>query len=102
MDASPRRHTARLAMKWRPPVLKHYILQALRSFWRFRVTAIVNLLGLSLALVCFIATYLFLDTLTKSGDSQFKLADRTWALTQELWTSPTSRMIPAFPMVAPG
>ena len=83
-------------------MLKHYILQALRSFWRFRVTALVNLLGLSLALVCFVATYLFLDNLTKSGDSQFKLADRTWAVTQELWSSPTSRMIAAFPLAAPG
>jgi putative ABC transport system permease protein len=83
-------------------VLKHYILQALRSFWRFRVTALVNLLGLTLALVCFIATYLFLETLTKSGDSQFKLANRTWVITQELWSSPTNRMIAGFPMASPG
>ncbi len=44
-------------------MLKHYITNALRSFWRFRVTALVNLAGLTLALVCFIATYLFLDAL---------------------------------------
>ena len=42
-------------------MLSHYIVQALRSFWRFRVTAAVNLLGLVLAVVCFIATYLYLD-----------------------------------------
>jgi putative ABC transport system permease protein len=83
-------------------VLKHYITQALRSFWRFKVTALVNLFGLSLALVCFIVTYLFIDSLVKSGDSEFKNAGRTYALTQELWTTPTSRMIPAFPMAAPG
>ena len=83
-------------------MLKHYITQALRSFWRFRVTALVNLVGLSLALVCFIATYLFLDSLLKGGDGEFKNASRIYALTQELWTSPTSRMIPAFPQVAPG
>jgi putative ABC transport system permease protein len=83
-------------------VLKHYLTQALRSFWRFRVTALVNLIGLSLALVCFIATYLFLDSLLKGGDGEFKNAKRIYALTQELWTSPTSRMIPAFPMAAPG
>ena len=83
-------------------MLKHYIIQALRSFWRFRVTALVNLVGLSLALVCFIATYLFLDSLLKGGDGEFKNASRIYALTQELWTTPTSRMIPAFPMAAPG
>jgi putative ABC transport system permease protein len=83
-------------------VLKHYIIQALRSFWRFRVTAVVNLLGLSLALVCFIATYLFLDSLLRNGDRQFSKAQRTYALTEELWTTPTNRMIPAFPESDPG
>jgi len=82
-------------------VLKHYITQALRSFWRFKVTALVNLLGLSLALVCFIATYLFLDSLLQTGDREFKNASRTYVLTQELWTTPTNRMIPAFPQVGP-
>jgi putative ABC transport system permease protein len=81
-------------------VLEHYITQALRSFWRFRVTALVNLLGLSLALVCFIATYLFLDSMLQTGDRAFKNASRTYVLTQELWTTPTNRMIPAFPQVA--
>jgi putative ABC transport system permease protein len=80
-------------------VLKHYITQALRSFWRFRVTALVNLFGLSLALVCFVATYLFLDTVLQTGDRAFKNASRTYVLTQELWTTPTNRMIPAFPQV---
>ena len=82
-------------------MLEHYITQALRSFWRFRVTALVNLLGLSLALVCFIATYLFLDSVLQTGDRAFKNASRTYALTQELWTTPTNRMIPAFPQVGP-
>ena len=82
-------------------MLEHYITQALRSFWRFRVTALVNLLGLSLALVCFIATYLFLDSVLQSGDRAFKNASRTYVLTQELWTTPTNRMIPAFPQAAP-
>jgi putative ABC transport system permease protein len=82
-------------------MLKHYLTQALRSFWRFRVTALVNLAGLSLALVCFIATYLFLDSLLENADSQFKNAGRTYVLTEELWNTPTSRMIPAFPMSDP-
>jgi putative ABC transport system permease protein len=81
-------------------MLSHYIVQALRSFWRFRVTAAVNLLGLVLAVVCFIATYLYLDSLLRS-DSHFPKSDRTWVMTQELWTSPTSRMIPAFPTSGP-
>jgi len=83
-------------------VLKHYIVQALRSFWRFRATALVNLLGLALAIVCFVATYLFLDSLLRSGDTQFKNSGRTYALTEELWTTPTNKMIPAFPTVDPG
>lgn len=82
-------------------MLEHYITQALRSFWRFRVTALVNLFGLSLALVCFVATYLFVDSVLQSGDRAFRNASRTYVLTQELWTTPTNRMIPAFPQVAP-
>src|SRR5512139_3840737 len=81
-------------------MLSHYLVQALRSFWRFRVTAAVNLLGLVLAVVCFIATYLYLDSLLRS-DKHFPKADRTWVITQELWNSPTSRMIPAFPTSGP-
>jgi putative ABC transport system permease protein len=83
-------------------VLKHYLTNAIRSFWRFRVTALVNLAGLTLALVCFIATYLFLDALLRNGDEQFASADRTYVVTEELWTSPTERMIPAFPMASAG
>jgi putative ABC transport system permease protein len=83
-------------------VLKHYIINALRGFWRFKVTSLVNLLGLTLAIVCFIATYLFIDSLLRNGDLQFKNAGRTYALTEELWTTPTNKMIPAFPAVDPG
>jgi putative ABC transport system permease protein len=83
-------------------VLKHYITQALRSFWRFKITAIVNLAGLTVALVCFITTFLFLDGLTRNGDREYANSARTYVLTQELWTTPTNRMIPAFPQVAPG
>jgi putative ABC transport system permease protein len=83
-------------------MFEHYIIHTLRNFWRFKVTALVNLIGLALGLVCFIVTYLFLDSLLRSGDLQFKNATRTYALTQELWTTPTNRMIPAFAEVAPG
>ncbi len=81
-------------------MLSHYIVQALRSFWRFRVTAAVNLFGLVLAVVCFIASYLYLDSLLRS-DSHFPKSARTWVITQELWNTPTSRMIPAFPTSGP-
>jgi putative ABC transport system permease protein len=80
-------------------VLKHYVVTALRNFWRFRVTTTVNVVGLALGLVCFIATYVFLDGLLKS-DMQYPKAARIYAMTQEMWTSPTERMIPAFPQVA--
>jgi len=56
-------------------MLKHYITQALRSFWRFRVTAGVNLLGLVLAVVCFVASYLYIDSLVRS-DMHFPKASR--------------------------
>jgi putative ABC transport system permease protein len=81
-------------------MLNHYITQALRSFWRFRVTAAVNLLGLVLAVVCFIATYLYLDAMVRA-DKHFPKSARTWVITQELWNSPTSRMIPALPNSGP-
>jgi putative ABC transport system permease protein len=80
-------------------VLKHYVVTALRNFWRFRLTTTVNVVGLALGLVCFIATYVFLDGLLKS-DMQYPKAARVYAMTQEMWTSPTERMIPAFPQVA--
>ncbi len=76
-------------------MLEHYIVQALRSFWRFRVTAAVNLLGLVLAVVCFVATYLYLDSLVRS-DKHFPKAERTYVITQELWNF-GKRFIPAFP-----
>jgi putative ABC transport system permease protein len=76
-------------------MLKHYITQALRSFWRFRVTAGVNLLGLVLAVVCFVASYLYIDSLVRS-DMHFPKASRTYVLTQELWRN-GSKLIPAYP-----
>jgi putative ABC transport system permease protein len=81
-------------------VLKHYFVTALRNFWRFRVTTTVNVVGLALGLVCFIATYVFLDALLKS-DTHYPKAARIYAMTQEIWTTPTERMVPAFPNVAP-
>lgn len=76
-------------------MLRHYVTQALRSFWRFRVTAAVNLLGLVLAIVCFVATYLYLDSLART-DQHFPKAGRTYVITQELWNF-GKRFIPAFP-----
>jgi putative ABC transport system permease protein len=81
-------------------MLRHYITQALRSFWRFRVTAGVNLLGLVLAVVCFVATYLYIDSLVRS-DMHFPKAARTYVITQELRKSDGGKMIPAFPSTAP-
>jgi putative ABC transport system permease protein len=80
-------------------VLKHYFVTALRNFWRFRVTTTVNVVGLALGLMCFIATYVFLDGLLKS-DMHYPKSARIYAMTQELWTTPTERMVPAFPTAA--
>jgi putative ABC transport system permease protein len=80
-------------------MLRHFFVTALRNFWKFRLTTAVNILGLSLGLVCFIGTYVFLDGLTKS-DMHYAKAPRIHALTQELWLNPAERTIPAFPMAA--
>jgi putative ABC transport system permease protein len=80
-------------------MLKHYITQALRSFWRFRGTAGVNLLGLVLAVVCFVASYLYIDSLVRS-DQHFPKASRTYVLTQEVWRN-GSKFIPAYPSAGP-
>ena len=81
-------------------MFEHYLLQALRSFWRFRVTAGVNLLGLVLATVCFVATYLYIDSLVRS-DMRFPKASRTYVITTELWKTGGGKLIPAFPTAAP-
>jgi putative ABC transport system permease protein len=81
-------------------MLNHYITQALRSFLRFRVTAGVNLLGLVLSVVCFVATYLYIDSLVRS-DMHFPKAARTYVITQELRKSDGGKLIPAFPSAAP-
>src|SRR5882757_5944872 len=90
--ASSRKRNRR--RRWRA-MLKHYIIQALRSFWRFKVTAGVNLLGLVLAVVCFVASYLYIDSLVRS-DMHFANASRTYVITQEIWNN-GSKVIPAYP-----
>ena len=81
-------------------MLKHYITQALRSFWGFRVTAGVNLLGLVLAVVCFVASYLYIDSLVRS-DMHFPKASRTYLITQELWNTAGAKIVPAIPVAGP-
>jgi putative ABC transport system permease protein len=80
-------------------MLSHYVTQALRSFWRFRVTAFVNLLGLALAVVSFIAAYLYIDSLARA-DTHFPKASRIYAITQELLIGET-QMVPMIPQVGP-
>lgn len=80
-------------------MLKHYITLALRGFWRFRITAGINLLGLVLAVVCFIATYLYIDSILRS-DTQFAKSSRTWVITQELWRNGV-KIVPGYPAAGP-
>lgn len=77
-------------------MFKHYLVQALRGFWRFRVTTGVNLLGLVLAVVCFVATDLYVDSLVRT-DRHFPKSARTWLITQELWNAGGSKIVPGFP-----
>jgi putative ABC transport system permease protein len=81
-------------------MLKHYLVHALRTFWRFKLSTAVNIIGLSLGLVCFVASYVFIDSMRHS-DAHFPNASRIFVITEELWTSPTDRMIPAFPQASP-
>jgi putative ABC transport system permease protein len=80
-------------------MLRHYVIQALRSFWRFRVTTGVNLLGLVLAVVCFVGSYLYIDSLVRS-DMRFPKAGRTYVMTQEISVNGT-QVIPAYPSAGP-
>jgi putative ABC transport system permease protein len=80
-------------------MLRHYWIQALRNFNRHRLTTAVNLAGLSLALVCFVSTYVLLQSLLKS-DLHFPKGQRTLVITQELWFS-GNRTIAAFPTAGP-
>ena len=82
-------------------MLEHYFVTALRNFWLFRLTTAVNLLGLALGLVCFIVTYLYIDSLLKS-DMHYANASRIYVITEELWINPAERTIPAFPTAAAG
>jgi putative ABC transport system permease protein len=81
-------------------MLKHYLVHALRTFWRFKLTTAVNIIGLSLGLVCFVASFVFIDS-TRHSDAHFPKASRIYVITEEQWTSPTERMIPAFPQASP-
>jgi putative ABC transport system permease protein len=80
-------------------MFKHYVTQALRSFWRFKVTAAVNLLGLVLAVVSFIGAYIYIDSLARA-DMHFPKAARIYAVTQELLINDT-QMVPMIPQVGP-
>jgi putative ABC transport system permease protein len=80
-------------------MLRHYWTQALRNFNRHRVTTAVNLAGLSLALVCFVSTYVLLQSMTHT-DLHFAKAERTLVITQELWNR-DELMVPGFPQAAP-
>jgi putative ABC transport system permease protein len=80
-------------------MLSHYWTQALRNFNRHRLTTSVNLVGLSLALICFVSTYVLLQSILQT-DTHFPKANRTFVITQEMWNR-GDRMIPAFPQAAP-
>ncbi len=70
-------------------MLKHYLLSAIRSFYRFRTPFFINVLGLSSALFCTALIYLWVsdelavDTFHDKGDRLYKVmrkAPRSGAL----------------------
>jgi putative ABC transport system permease protein len=64
-------------------MLGHYVLTALRNFWRFRFSTLINVLGLALGLTCFLAAYGAVRYL-ESSDQHFANSDRTYVITQRL------------------
>ena len=57
----------------------HYLTSALRNFRRFWVRTLINVVGLSLGLACFMAAYMFLDYVA-SSDTQHSNSDRTYVV----------------------
>src|SRR4051812_29046980 len=56
-------------------MFSHYLTTALRNFWRNRISTTVNVLGLSIGLVCLISAFSFALLLTH-GDENFTKSDR--------------------------
>lgn len=64
-------------------MLSHYATVSARNLRKTPVSALVNVLTLSLGLVCFISTYAVVRHWTKV-DAQFAKADRTYVITSSL------------------
>ncbi len=63
-------------------MFNHYLTAALRNFRQSPYITSVNIIGLSLGLICFLSALGAVDYLRKS-DSQFENSDRIYAITRE-------------------
>jgi putative ABC transport system permease protein len=64
-------------------MFSHYLSTALRTLWRFRTTTTISIVGLALALGCFVAALGAVIYLS-SGESQTANADRILLVTEEM------------------
>jgi len=64
-------------------MFKHYLITALRSFRRQRLSTVISILGLAIGLTCFVATNSATGYL-QSGDQHFKNAPRTYAISERI------------------
>ena len=62
-------------------MFKHYLLTALRHCGRYRLTTALNVLGLSLGLVCFVAAYATVIYL-RSADRHYLNSDRIYMISE--------------------
>jgi putative ABC transport system permease protein len=74
-------------------MLKHYLLTALRHFRQHKLTTSINVVCLTIGLVCFLACYAMV-TYFSSGDKHYPNADRTYMIRWKVNAAPSAGMSP--------
>jgi putative ABC transport system permease protein len=64
-------------------VFRHYLITALRNFWRFRSATAVNLVCLALGLACVVLTYSTIAFVSRVDESLLR-SSRVWLMTVDL------------------
>ena len=74
-------------------MFKHYLTTALRHFRQHKVTTSINVVCLTIGLVCFLTCYAMV-TYFSSGDKHFPNADRTYMIRWQVNSAPSAGMSP--------
>jgi putative ABC transport system permease protein len=72
---------------------KHYLTTALRHFRQHKLTTAINVVCLTIGLVCFLASYAMVAYFS-SGDRHYPNADRTYIIRWKLNAAPSAPMSP--------